>query len=160
MLQIRSRSRKTVAAIAAAALLSLSGGVALAFTALPSAADHGLPRASDAAGKTVPVRAVPDGLPPVDNAAPNTPDADDAQSEEAPPSDTHGAAVSAVASGDDTTPDTNHGADVSAVARDNHGTATAAGHRPADAGKPDSAGKPDGVGKPDDPGNPDDPGKP
>jgi hypothetical protein len=62
--------------------------------------------------------------------------------------------VSAVANGDDTTPDTNHGADVSAVARDNHGQATAAQHRPADAGKPASAGKPEGAGKPDDPGRP------
>jgi hypothetical protein len=148
MLQIQSRSRKTVAAIAAAALLSLSGGVALAFTALPSAADHGLQRATDAAGKTVPVRAVPDGVPPVDQAAPNAPSAEDAQNEDAPPSDTHGAVVSAVAKGDDTTPDTNHGADVSAVARDNHGLATAAQHRPADAGKPDAAGKPDDPGKP------------
>jgi hypothetical protein len=154
MLQIRSRSRKTLAAIAAAALLCLSGGVALAFTALPSAADHGLQRATDAAGKTVPVRAVPEGVPAVDEAAPHTPDAEDAQNEDAPPTDTHGAAVSAVANGDDTTPDTNHGADVSAVARANHGQATAAQHRPADAGKPDGVGKPDGAGKPDDPGRP------
>lgn len=154
MLQIRSRPRKTVAAVAAAGLLVLSGGVALAFTALPSAADHGLQRASEAAGKTVPVRAVPDGVPPVDDAVPNTPDAEGAQSEDAPPNDTHGAAVSAVAKGHDTTPDTNHGADVSAVARDNHGTATAAGHRPADAGKPDGVGKPDNPGKPTNPGRP------
>jgi hypothetical protein len=154
MLQIASRSRKTVAAIAAAALLTLSGGVALAFTALPSAANHGLQRATDAAGKAVPVRAVPDNAPAVDEAAPNTPDAPGAPNEDAPPSDTHGAAVSAVANGDDTTPDTNHGADVSAVARDNHGQATAAQHRPADAGKPASAGKPEGAGKPDDPGRP------
>src|SRR6185503_16952490 len=95
MLQIRSRSRKTLAAIAAAALLCLSGGVALAFTALPSAADHGLQRATDAAGKTVPVRAVPEGVPAVDETAPHTPDAEDAQNEDAPPTDTHGAAVSA-----------------------------------------------------------------
>ena len=154
MLQIRSRSRKTLAAIAAAALLCLSAGVALAFTALPSASDHGLQRATDAAGKTVPVRAAPDGVPPVEDAAPNTPETEDAQNEGAPPADTHGAAVSAVAKGDDATPDTNHGADVSAVARQNHGQATAAQHRPADAGKPDSAGKPDGAGKPDDPGRP------
>jgi hypothetical protein len=160
MLQIRSRSRKTLAAIAAAALLCLSGGVALAFTALPSAADHGLQRATDAAGKTVPVRAVPDSAPAVDEGAPNTPDAGGAQNEDAPPTDTHGAAVSAVAKGDDTTPDTNHGAGVSAVARDNHGQATAAQHRPADAGKPESPGKPDGVGKPDDPGKPTNPGRP
>ena len=154
MPQIRSHSRKTVAAIAAAALLSLSAGVALAFTALPSASDDGLQRATDAAGKTVPVRAVPDGAPPVEDAAPQAPDAEDAQHEDAPPSDTHGAAVSAVAKGDDTTPDTNHGADVSVVARDNHGQTTAAQHRPADAGKPDGAGKPDDPGKPTDPGQP------
>src|SRR5689334_2525591 len=127
MLHIRSRSRKSLAAIGAAALLTVSAGAAFAFTALPSAADHGLQRATDAAGKTVPVRAVPDNAPPAgagaadDDAAPNTPDTDDTPNEDAPPADTHGAAVSAVATGDDTTPDTNHGADVSAVARDNHG---------------------------------------
>ena len=56
----------------------------------------------------------------------------------------------------DTTPDTNHGADVSAVARDNHGQATAAQHRPANAGKPDGAGKPANAGKPAGAGKPDD----
>ena len=123
------------------------------FSLAASAADQGLQQATNAAGKTVPVRAVPDGVPPVD-AAPNAPDAQDAQNEDAPPSDTHGAAVSAVATAEDSTPDTNHGADVSAVARDNHGQAAATEHRPADAGKPDSAGKPDGAGRPDDPGRP------
>jgi hypothetical protein len=160
MLQIRTRSRKTLAAIGAAGLLALSAGAAFAFNALPAASDHGLQHASDTAGKTVPVRAVPDGVPPVDggsatdDAAPNTPDTEDAQNEAAPPSDTHGAAVSVVAKAADTTPDTNHGADVSAIARANHGQAAAAQHRPADAGKPADVGKPDDPGKPTDPGKP------
>jgi len=154
MLRIRTRSRRTVAAIGASALLALSAGAAFAFGSLPSAADHGLQRASDAAGKTVPVRAVPDGVPPVtgdsagDDAAPNTPDTGDAPNGDAPPTDAHGATVSAVAKAADTTPDTNHGADVSAVARANHGQASAAQHRPADAGKPVDPGKPADPGKP------------
>jgi hypothetical protein len=76
------------------------------------------------------------------------------------PTDTHGAAVSAVATGEDPTPDTNRAADVSAVAKENAGQAAAAEHKPARAGKPDNVGKPAGAGKPTDPGKPDAPGRP
>jgi hypothetical protein len=119
--------------------LVLMAGTVAAFTALPDAAAPGLQKASEASGKTVPVRAVPDAPAVV---APAAPDVD------LPDAATHGAAVSAVATAEDATPDTNHGADVSAVAKDNHGQATAAEHRPADAGKPDGVGKPEGAGKP------------
>ncbi len=150
----------------AVAALSLSAGSALAFTALPDAASKGLDRATQASGKTVPARPASPAGPPADEApAVDTEQPADAPAD-LPDAAQHGAAVSAVAKADDLTPDTNHGADVSAVARDNHGQATAADHRPADAGppadhgKPDSAGKPDGAGKPEGAGQPADPGKP
>jgi hypothetical protein len=121
--------------------LVLMAGTVAAFTALPDAAAPGLQKASEASGKTVPVRAVPADAPAVVAPA-AAPDVD------LPDAATHGAAVSGVATAEDVTPDTNHGADVSAVAKDNHGQGTAAEHRPADAGKPDGVGKPEGAGKP------------
>ncbi|HET7471973.1 MAG TPA: hypothetical protein VFJ71_02505 [Candidatus Limnocylindrales bacterium] len=134
-------------------VLAATTGVAGA-ASVPAAASTGLGVAADHAGGTVPV--VPDARDTdhVPDAAPDAAPAD------APTADNHGAAVSAVATGDDPTPDTNRGADVSAVARDNHGQATAADHRPADGGRPDGAGKPDGAGAPADPGKPADPGRP
>jgi hypothetical protein len=125
--------------------LVLMAGTVAAFTALPDAAAPGLQKATEAAGKTVPVRAVPVDAPVI--VAPAVAP-DNAPAVDLPDAAAHGAAVSAVATAEDTTPDTNHGADVSAVAKDNHGQATAAQHRPADAGKPATAGKPDGAGKP------------
>ena len=124
--------------------LVLMAGTVAAFTALPDAAAPGLHKATEASGKTVPVRAVPVDAP----AAAPLVEPDEAPAADLPDAASHGAAVSAVATAEDTTPDTNHGADVSAVAKDNHGQATAAEHRPADAGKPEGVGKPDGVGKP------------
>jgi hypothetical protein len=125
--------------------LVLMAGTVAAFAALPDAAAPGLQKASEAAGKTVPVRVVsvdaPAFLAPA--LAP-----EQAPAVDLPDASAHGAAVSAVATAEDTTPDTNHGADVSAVAKDNHGQATAAEHRPADVGKPDGVGKPEGAGKP------------
>ena len=130
--------------------LILAAGTVAAFTALPDAAAPGLQKASDASGKTVPVRAVPADVPP---AAPVLEPAD--APADLPDAASHGAAVSAAAQAEDTTPDTNHGADVSVVARDNHGQATAAAHKPATAGKPANVGKPDGAGRPENPGKPD-----
>ena len=120
--------------------LVLMAGTVAAFTALPDAAAPGLQKATEAAGKTVPVRAVPVDAPlvVVPAVAP-----EEAPAVDLPDAAAHGAAVSAVATAEDTTPDKNHGADVSAVAKDNHGQATAAEHRPADAGKPEGAGKPE-----------------
>ena len=125
--------------------LVLMAGTVAAFTALPDAAAPGLQKATEAAGKTVPVRAVPVDAPLV--VAPAVAP-EEAPAVDLPDAAAHGAAVSAVATAEDTTPDTNHGADVSAVAKDNHGQATAAEHKPADVGKPDGVGKPEGAGKP------------
>lgn len=133
------------------ALVALSAGAALAFDPLPDEAGSGIERATDASGRTLPSRpASPTST--VEQIVANVADAADAAA--------HGAAVAAAAQADDTTPDTNHGADVSAVARDNHGQATAAERKPADAGPPAGAGKPEGAGKPDAPGIPADPGAP
>ena len=126
--------------------LVLMAGTVAAFTALPDAAAPGLLKATNASGKTVPVRDVPVDVPAV--VAPAVAP-EEAPAVDVPDAAAHGAAVSAVATAEDTTPDTNHGADVSAVAKDNHGQATAAEHRPADAGKPSDAGKPADAGKPD-----------
>ena len=135
--------------------LVLAAGTVAAFSTMPAAAGPGLQKASDASGKTVPVRAVPAEIPPAAPAG----DPAEAPDVVAPPADlpdaaSHGAAVSAAAQAEDVTPDTNHGADVSVVARDNHGQTTAAAHRPATAGKPADAGKPEDPGKPDNPGRP------
>ncbi|MFL5713824.1 MAG: hypothetical protein ACJ769_04080 [Chloroflexota bacterium] len=136
--------------------VALAAGTVAAFSTLPDAAGPGLQKASDASGKTVPVRAVPADVPPAAPAA----DPVEAPAVELPDAASHGATVSAAARADDATPDTNHGADVSAAARDNAGQAGAAAHRPSTAGKPADAGKPDGAGKPADPGKPENPGRP
>jgi hypothetical protein len=128
--------------------LVLAAGTVAAFTAMPDVAVPGLQKASDASGKTVPVRAAPADVPPAPAAEPADAPAD------LPDAASHGAAVAAAARAEDTTPDTNHGADVSTVARDNHGQATAAQRKPVTAGKPDVAGQPEDPGKPDDPGPP------
>ena len=130
--------------------LVLAAGTVAAFTALPDAAAPGLQKASDASGKTVPVRAVPADVPP---AAPILEPAD--APADLPDAATHGAAVSAAAQAEDTTPDTNHGADVSLVARDNAGQDAVSAHKPATAGKPADVGKPDDAGRPENPGKPD-----
>jgi len=132
--------------------LLVLAGTAAAFAALPQASTHGITTATNASGKSVPVRAVPAGAPAVLAPTVDAPAVDPA---EAPPAaGSHGLDVSTVAKAPDTTPDTNHGADVSAVARDNHGQAIAATHRPAGAGKPDDAGKPVDPGKPAHPQHP------
>ena len=143
--------------VAVAGLL-LSAGAVLGFTAMPDAATKGLTNATEKSGHTVPARPATVDAPPAAapdaNTAAEDETTEDNAAEDAPPADTHGAAVSAVAKADDTTPDTNHGADVSAVAKANHGQETAATHRPAHAGKPADAGKPAIPGKPEDPGKP------
>ena len=139
----------------------VSTGLAAAVS-LPSAASNGLAIAAEHSGRTVPAGPTSTGLslaPKADSLAADLPDAA-----------AHGAAVSAVAQGDDPTPETNRGADVSAAAHQNHGQTVAASHRPPDAGRPASvppadAGKPADVppvdaGKPADPGRPADPGPP
>ncbi len=120
--------------------LALMAGTVAAFTALPDAAAPGLQKATEASGKSVPVRAAPVDAPAV--LAPEVAPVE-APAVDLPDAAAHGAAVSAVATSEDSTPDTNHGADVSAVAKDNAGQAAAAEHKPADVGKPDGVGKPD-----------------
>jgi hypothetical protein len=119
--------------------LVVLAGTAAAFAALPQASTHGIQTATDASGKSVPVRAVPADAPAIQAPTVDAPAADPAAG---PPAGTHGLDVSTVAKAADTTPDTNHGADVSAVARDNAGQAIASTHRPAGVGKPDHPGKP------------------
>jgi hypothetical protein len=131
--------------------LVVLAGTAAAFAALPEASNHGIQTATDASGKSVPVRAAPADAPAVQAPGIEAPAGDPAGG---PPAGTHGLEVSTVAKADDTTPDTNHGADVSAVARDNAGQAIAKTHRPAGAGKPADPGKPAYPGKPADPQHP------
>ena len=76
--------------------LALAAGAAAAFSTMPKAAGPGLQKASDASGKTVPVRAVPAEIPPAAPAA----DPAEAPDVDGPPADlpdaaSHGAAVSA-----------------------------------------------------------------
>jgi hypothetical protein len=149
-------SRLRNAPLAVLALLATTSVAGAA--SLPDAATKGLTIAAEHSGHVVPVRPASH-----DNAgAPAAAVSHESTTDVTLPDAVgHGVAVSTVAKAPDATPDTNHGADVSAVARDNHGQATAAQHRPAEAGKPADAGKPDSVGKTDDvPGQSTDPGKP
>lgn len=134
-----TRLRNVLLALGA---LAVSAGAALGFNALPSASGSGLDRASEAAGREVPARPDSAGAPAVETETGTEVTEDAAPAAELPDAAAHGAAVSTVATGEDPTPDTNRGEDVSAVARDNHGQATAADHKPADAGKPDERGRP------------------
>jgi hypothetical protein len=136
--------------------VALSGSAALALEPLPEQAAPGLDRATEASGKTLPAR--PASVP-ADDLRVAIRAAFDLVAAAAEAAE-HGAAVSAAAQAEDTTPETNHGADVSAVARDNHGQATAAEKKPADAGPPSGVGKPEGAGQPDLPGVREDPGAP
>src|SRR6188472_826366 len=138
-----TRLKSIPLAIGAAAL---AAGSVAAFSTMPDASGPGLQKASDASGKTVPVRAAPDQAPP---AAPAVVTAE--APADLPDAAAHGAAVSAAAQAEDTTPDTNHGADVSLVARDNAGQDAVSAHKPATAGKPADVGKPDGAGRPENP---------
>jgi hypothetical protein len=137
-------------------VLALSAAAAYGFATMPSAADPGLDKATEASGQILPARP----------AAPGPPAADVVTNEahvplaDLPDAAGHGADVSSVAKSDDPTPDTNKGADVSAAAKDNAGQAAVASHRPAGAGKPEGAGKPDDPGAPADPGPPDGARKP
>jgi hypothetical protein len=140
----------------ALSLVALSAGVVFAFEPLPDVSGTGLDRATEASGETLPARPA---------SAPGLAIAEATRTvvtllTAAADAAAHGAAVSAAAKAEDTTPDTNHGQDVSEVARDNHGQATAAERKPADAGPPEGVGKPEGAGQPDDPGVPVDPGAP
>jgi hypothetical protein len=132
-------------------------GTVVGFTSLPSAASDGLKKATEASGKTVPVRAVGNHVPTV--AAPVAANVQ-APTTTLPVAATHGSAVSKAARATDTTPATNHGADVSIVAQTNHGQTVAATHKPAGTGKPVGAGKPSDPGKPADPGPPAGAGRP
>jgi hypothetical protein len=147
--------------------LALSAGAAFAFTAMPDPAVDALEAASQHADRALPARPVALPIPAdthVSDGAiePTAADLPDAAS--------HGAAVSEAAKPDDPPAGSDHGAAVREVARDNHGTATAAEHTPADAGKPADAGRPEDPGPPstvelpaaapEDPGPPADPGKP
>jgi len=133
------------APVALIAVLASAGVVGA--VSLPDAASQGVSTASEHTGHAVPV--MPAAVPAVDGET----DAD-APENELPDAAAHGAAVSAVARAEDATTDTNHGVDVSTAAKANHGQATAAAHRPADAGRPAGAGKPADAGKPANPGRP------
>ncbi len=124
--------------------LVLSAGAVLAGRPMPTASDSGLDTASfglgkatEAAGKTVPVRVAEDDEADTD---------EDADAATHP--DNHGKLVSEAAHLE-TLPVgfENRGAYVSSIAKQNQGQVTAtekkAGH-----GKPDDAGKPEGAGKP------------
>jgi hypothetical protein len=142
--------------LVALATLALSAGMALAArpasieappaAAPPPAADHGLSTASEAAGKTVPVREDGAALPDADEDAPDadeTPDADGAAANADRPQN-HGWFVSEAAKR--ATPDAaaNHGEHVSEVARSDAGkpeTATAAAERGASAAAAAKAAK-------------------
>jgi hypothetical protein len=162
-----TRFRSLAIAITA---LALSAGATFAFTDLPEQALDALDVASGHAGRDLPAR--PATLPtPADTHSSVAADSQvDLAAEDLPEAADHGAAVSDAAKPDEPPADSDHGKTVSEIARDNHGTATAAEHKPADAGKPDNAGKPDDPGRPDsvelpdaapeDPGPPADPGKP
>jgi hypothetical protein len=131
----------------AIAVLALSAGAALAghsAPTTPAAAADGLKRASEAAGKTVPVAGPPAAAP--DEKTDEDADVDAEAAQPAAPVDTqaaehpdnHGKTVSEAATA--TTPDgfDNHGQYVKTIATDNHGQDVAADHVPADV----SPGKP------------------
>ena len=79
--------------------LVLMAGTVAAFTALPDAAAPGLLKATNASGKTVPVRDVPVDVPAV--VAPAVAP-EEAPAVDLPDAAAHGAAVSAVATAEDT----------------------------------------------------------
>lgn len=138
----------------------VSAGIVAAFTT-PPAASKGLAIAKEHSGRTVPAFPTTIAAGAANAAADSAAAGVELQTPaELPDAASHGAAVAAVATADDTTPDTNHGADVSAVAKQNHGQTIAATHRPADAGRPDTVGAPQGVEAPDGAGKPADVGPP
>jgi hypothetical protein len=128
--------------VAIAGLL-LSAGAVFGFASMPGASTAGLDTATTASGQAVPARPATVDAPPAVEPDTDTTDGDAADGDTGPSAGTHGAAVSAVATAEDTTPDTNHGADVSAVAKANAGQTIAGTHRPSDAGKPTNPGKPE-----------------
>jgi hypothetical protein len=116
--------RRVKSLLIALVVLALSAGVAFAAKVMPQAAEGGLERAAEAAGKTVPVATEEEE--PAEEApeaeeepAEVAPEAEEEPAEEAPEdaADTHGAIVSEAAQGETPEGWTNHGAYVSAVAR-------------------------------------------
>ena len=143
--------------LVALATLALSAGMVLAArpasveappaAAPPPAADHGLSTASEAAGKTVPVREDGAAVPDADEDAPDADDAPDAGGAAANPDrpQNHGWFVSQAAKGATPEAATNHGQHVSEVARGDDGkpdSATAAAERGASAAAAAKAAKP------------------
>ncbi len=152
--------------LVALATLALSAGVVLAarptsVEAPPAAAADGLSIGSEAAGKTVPVRAEQGTLPEADEDAdedaPEVDEADEADEAEADEADdaeseaagerpqNHGWFVSQAAKGATPASATNHGQHVSEIARGDAGkpeSATAAGERAAAAAAAAKANKP------------------
>ena len=151
-----TRLRSAPAAILA---VLVSAGAVAAFT-VPSAATQGLAIATEHSGRTVPAFPTTTGQSLTPKADPAGAGAEAVVPAVLPDAASHGPAVAAVATAEDTTPATNHGADVSAVARQNQGQATAAENKPADARKSAGAGKPADPGIPADPGPPDGAGRP
>jgi hypothetical protein len=136
------------AILTALAAVALTAGVALAArpeTAPPAAADDGLDRASDAAGRTVPaVVEVPVEAPDVDEeeAPEATPTAEDEEDEEAATRpENHGWFVSQAAQAETPAGYDNHGAWVSSVARSDEGKPEAAADGEATAGDAGATGK-------------------
>lgn len=129
--------RTTRSIPAAVAALAISATATFAALGPAVAADRGLDRAAEAAGKAVPARPVAAPAPEVVLPVPAE-DPDDTADRPV----THGTTVSAAAKGVTPAGFDNHGAYVSSVARDNHGQVTSAEARPDTAGEPDTAGKP------------------
>jgi hypothetical protein len=135
--------------LVAVAVLALTAGIALAGRAIPAshqmpdAAASGLQRASEAAGKTVPVAAPESGTDGNENAdeteppeteAPETepPESPDAGQPGGPTAEhpaNHGADVSKAAQAETPAGFDNHGQYVRSIAMANHGPTVAASHR-------------------------------
>ena len=131
----------------ALAVLALSATLVAAHF-VPSPATTGLSRASEEAGKTVPV-GPPSALPSPDTSQPEAsqppegsaaPDGSGAppssagpESSGAPQPSNHGSVVSAAAQSPTPSGFDNHGDYVSSIARQNHGQTIAANHRPSTA---------------------------
>ena len=150
--------------------LALSAGATFAFTDLPQQALTGLGIGSEHADRELPARPATLPVPPDTHTSVTVDSQVELATEDLPDAAAHGAAVSDAAKPVEPPADSDHGKDVSEVARDNHGTSTAAEHKPADAGPPADAGQPEDPGPPDtvdlpdaapeDPGPPADPGQP
>jgi hypothetical protein len=117
--------RRLKSLLIALVVLALSAGVAFAARVMPQAANGGLERAAEAAGKTVPVDHTAGDESDEEEQAPDaeeetteeTEETTEEETTEDAQAETHGATVSEAAEGDTPEGWANHGAYVSAVAR-------------------------------------------